>query len=136
MGEESTPDAPSTPDLPAKRNKLGITTLAVAILILVGVVGVLGIDIWRVTQPNADGLADMVQTSMNEYFAETKALRGVTAGSISVMRVGENSFEGQVDVSTPSGDHRSVPASHGQRPLSLRGSEPAIVRSPSAVRPQ
>ena len=92
------------------RNRLSVATFVVAVLILVAVLGMLGLDIWRTTQPSAAGLAGMVQTSMDDSLSTEDSFRqyGARVESISVMRVGQNSFEGQAEVRTNTGKSGSV----------------------------
>jgi hypothetical protein len=102
MGEEQ---------IAPRRNAVGIATLAVACLILVTVVAMLGLQIWRTTQPNASGLAGDLQESMSRYLAQDDSLSKYQpqVGAVTLMRSGENQFEASVEISSGSGKHSQVP---------------------------
>jgi hypothetical protein len=86
--------------------------LSIATLILVA--ALLGFEVGKYCLTGADGLADKVRTSMNQYLSDDQQFRHSSAQvtTITVMRTAENMFEGQATV-TASGttEHQvSVPS--------------------------
>lgn len=111
MGEpkQPTPHEPSTAAVPVSRSQRA--PLIISIITLLLVLGLIGFDVWKYTQPNWDGLADDVQTSMNQFLSTDAQLARSYAHvtSLTVMHATDNVFEGQATVASSGGTEREIP---------------------------
>lgn len=85
--------------------------LVVSVLTLLLVAGLLGVEIWKINQHDAAGLADKVRDSMTAYLREDPdfSSHSPMVTNITVMHASENTFEGQATVTASGTSQRDVP---------------------------